>query len=97
MATQDDATIARNIGLPVRPFLYTLDQIATLLVLEEPSLLRSIHFEGRTPGARHITKMVARNIAPTGESPEWRIAEREFVRWLRVKGFRFYERGWATI
>ena len=83
------------VGLPVRPFLYTLDQIATLLEITEQGVHRHVHFEGVAPGARPRDRMVARNLAPAGERPDWRVAERELLRWMRVKGFRFYERGWA--
>ena len=86
---------AEAIGLPIRPFLYTLDQIGTMLVLTEAQVHKDVHFEGRAPGARPRDKMVARNIAGPNDPPEWRVAERELLRWLRVKGFRFYERGWG--
>lgn len=87
---------AEGIGLPVRPFLYTLDQIATLLEIQQVALEQQhIHFEGRSVGARPKDKMVARNVAAVGERPDWRIVERELMRWMRRKGFRFYERAWA--
>lgn len=86
------------IGLPQRPFLYTFDQIATLLGLDDEQAVHPhVHFEGRSVGARPVKKMLARNIAPEGERPDWRVAERELVRWFRTKGFRFYERGWVVI
>ncbi len=88
---------ADAVGLPQRPFLYTLDQIATLLAVDEAALRASVHFEGRSVGARPVKKMLARNIAPEGRRPDWRVAERELIRWLRTKGFRFYERGWVLI
>lgn len=86
---------AEGVGLPIRPFLYTLDQIATMLAMTEVRLRDHVHFEGRAPGARPPDKMVARNIAQVDQPPEWRVAERELLRWLRRRGFRFYERGWA--
>lgn len=81
-------------GLPFRPFLYTVDQIAVLLNLDERTILREyLYFEGRSIGTRSKQLMVARNISPPTKDPEWRIAERELVRWMRFKGFRYYERG----
>lgn len=84
------------VGLPPKPFLYTLDQIAFLLDLSEQQVKRSyIHYEGRSVGVCPRTHMVARNIAPPGERLEWRVAERELIKWMRFKGFRYYERGYA--
>lgn len=83
-----------RVGLPTRPFLYTLDQIATLIHVAEAQVKASyVYFEGRSTGTRRKDLMVARNIAPDGEKVEWRVAERELVRWLKVKGFRYYEMG----
>jgi hypothetical protein len=82
------------VGLPYRPFLYTVDQIAVLLDLDPKTVLANyLYFEGRSIGSRHKDLMVARNIAPRDQKPEWRVAERELVRWMRFKGFRYYERG----
>lgn len=87
---------ARKVGLPPRPFLYTIDQIATILNLTEFEVNRRyLYFEGRTVGAKTRDQMVARNIAPANSAPEWRIAELELVRWMRRKGFRYYDRGSA--
>lgn len=55
-----------------------------------------VYFEGRSIGSRANNLMMARNIAPAGEKPDWRVAEREFIRWMRVKGFRYYERSSFT-
>ena len=82
-----------KIGLPARPFLWTPDQIATVLMVETNVVLAGyLFFEGRSTGSRHKSLMVAVNIAPADAPPEWRITEREFTRWMRFKGFRFYER-----
>ena len=85
-----------EVGLPVRVFLYTLDQIATILQVEEKDLRKYVHFQDRSVGARPLDMMQARNIAPAGEKPEWRVADRELERWLSRRGFRIYVRGWAT-
>lgn len=83
-----------RMGLPVRPFLYTLDQLATLLSMSQGNLMNQyIYFEGRTTGVRSVHLIAARNIAKPGEKAEWRVAERELIRWLKTKGFRVYEFG----
>lgn len=88
---------AGKIGMPTRVFLFTMDQIGVMLDLEELELRkRYVYFEGRSIGSRRRDLMIARNIAPPDSKPEWRIAEREFVRWLKFKGFRHYERGAVT-
>lgn len=82
------------VGLPPRPFLYTLDQISVLLDLKENTLnQRYVYFEGRSIGTRRKDLLAARNIAPDTDKPDWRVAERELVRWMKVKGFKYYERG----
>lgn len=86
-----------RVGLPVRPFLFTLDQIATLLNVELKNLKSTkIFFEGRSTGATSVHLMIARNIAAPNETPDWRVAERELVRWMKLKRFRVYEVGVVT-
>jgi hypothetical protein len=84
------------VGLPSRPFTFTLDQVATLLSLTVETLSRNgyVHFEGRSRSVRTDRNMIARNIAPDDQTPEWRIAEAELVRWMKVLGFRFHETSW---
>lgn len=83
------------VGMPLRAFLFTTDQIATMLSVSEQDVKKTyLFYQGRQPGARPRSKMLARNIAPEGEKPEWRVAERELLRWMKVKGFRIYDRGW---
>lgn len=87
-----------SVGLPVRAFLFTIDQISTMTNVDENTVKRHyLHFEGRALGPRPPAKMIARNIAPEGEKPDWRVAEREFLRWLRRQGFRVYDRGWPIL
>lgn len=82
-----------KIGLPPRVFLYTIDQLGVMLDLSEKTIRGSyLYFEGRSVGARRKDLMIARNIAPATEKPDWRVAEREFIRWMKVKGFRHYDR-----
>lgn len=86
-----------KVGLPIRPFLYTLDQISMLLDVSISTLLSSyIHAEGRTIGVPKKHTMIARNIAPPAANPEWRVAEQELVRWFKVKGFRYYDRSFMA-
>jgi hypothetical protein len=83
-----------SVGLPARPFLFTLDQVAVLLDMDEKALKdRLVYFQDRSIGIQHRGLLVARNIAQPDHAPDWRVAERELVRWMKFKGFRYYERG----
>ena len=83
-----------KVGLPIRPFLYTLDQIAGVINVKLDTLAKNyVYYEGRSTGGRYSALLVARNIAPDDMTPEWRVSDREFIRWMRVKGFKYYERG----
>ena len=85
---------APKIGIPVRVFLFTVDQLSVMLDIDENSLRQThLYFEGRSIGSKKKSLMVARNIAGENEKPDWRVTEREFVRWMKMKGFRYYERG----
>lgn len=85
-----------SVGLPPRPFLYTIDQIAQIISVVPSTVSRSyLFYEGRNTGSRPRDRMLARNIAPDSiKTPEWRVAEGELVRWMKVKNFRYHERGW---
>lgn len=75
-------------GLPPRPFLYTLDQIADLLGVAPADLNRYLYRQGIDVGIIHRGRLLARNIAPSdGGPPTWRVDEVELVRWLRNIGF----------
>lgn len=83
-----------SVGLPARVFLYTIDQISVMLDLSEKVIKDSyLFYEGRTVGTKRRDLILARNIAPDNEKPEWRVTERELIRWMKVKGFRYYDRG----
>ena len=83
----------RAVGLPPRPFLYTVDQLSVMLDLSEAVIMRQyLYFEGRSIGRKLTTLMLAVNISAPDEKPEWRVTEREFIRWMKTKGFRHYER-----
>ena len=82
--------LAKDIDLPPRIFLYTLEQIAVCIGLPPETLRRKyVYFHGRTSGDRRANLLVARNIAGPESKPEWRVAENELVRWMRRKGFVF--------
>lgn len=85
------------VGLPPRPFLYTVDQLSTILSLTENQIHNVyLYHRGRDVGVKNRHQMEAINIAPPDERPDWRVAEQELVRWMRLKGFKFYDRGTRT-
>lgn len=87
---------AGKIGLPPRIFMFTVDQIGTMLELTDRYVKETLLFyDRREPGLTPKTKMRAINIAPEGEKPEWRVTEREFIRYLRSRGLKFYDRGFG--
>ena len=85
-----------RVGLPPRPFFYTVDQIGTMLELDPEYIMkRMLHFEGRSVGVCPKDKMLAVNLAPDGEKPEWRIPESRFLGYLRSRKVKFYSRGFV--
>lgn len=95
MDKKTDEKRREEVGLPSRPFLYTLDQVATLLAIDEDALAQNyVYFDGRSLGAQMPYHLLAHNLARPDTKPEWRITERELVRWLRRKKIRVYERTW---
>lgn len=89
---------ATSVGLPPRVFMYTIDQLSVLTQITEQQL-HALHLfhEGRDVGVRKPHQMVTRNIAPPDERPDWRVVEKEFVRWMKLKGFKYYDRGYVTV
>jgi hypothetical protein len=87
---------AESVGLPVRDFLYTVDQIATLLEVGETQVYDNyLHYDGRSVGPRPKGKMIARDVSSDDDpKPEWRVTEREFIRWMKFKGYRYHTRGY---
>jgi hypothetical protein len=83
------------LGLPVREFMYTIDQIAYLLSLDEDYVKRHlIFYTGRSVGVCSRDKMQAVDVSPDSASKaEWRVAERFLKRWMRFKGWKIYDRG----
>lgn len=85
--------MAEKVGLPPRPFLYTLDQVATIIALPIARLRETyVYYVGLDAGPRRLDQLVARNIAPEGERPEWRVEEHELIRWMKRRGFLAYIR-----
>jgi hypothetical protein len=84
------STDRESVNLPARPFLYTLDQVGTILNITEDSLKngRYLFYSARSPGVQNKDEILAINIAPATQIPDWRVEERELVRWLKRKGFR---------
>lgn len=87
---------ADRVGLPPKPFLYTIDQLSALLDLDEDYIKQNLlHYAGRSTGSLPKSKMYAVNIAAEGEKPEWRVPERRLISWMRFRGIRYYERGYV--
>jgi imidazolonepropionase-like amidohydrolase len=86
----------KETGIPLRVFLYTLDQISVMVEIPVATLEKSyIYFEGRTIATFRPEKMRARNISAREDIPEWRVADKEVIRWLKNRGFKVIERGWV--
>ena len=86
-----------NLGLPFRPVLFSLDQIATMLAASLPQVQKKyIFYEGRSTGVAPKNLMTAHNLANEGQMPDWRVSEVELIRWLRFKGFRIYDRAYTV-
>jgi hypothetical protein len=84
----------RRVGLPPRPFLYSIDQIAWIVNVKIETVMdRYIFYAGRSIGTRPPGMMTARDISPRPDDiPVWRVGETELIRWMQHKGFKFYER-----
>ena len=87
---------ADRLGLPPRVFLYTLDQIAFILEVDLARLKRAyVFYEGRSTGLPGRDKIPARNIAPKGETPDWRVSEPALIHWMKLKGYKLLARGYV--
>lgn len=94
-------------------FLYTLDQVATILGVTTLKQLRDyVHFRdvGKSQTRKRLPKddeaeppagyrMVAIRLRPSKyhQRPEWRVPERELIRYLRSKGLTVYRRSMDTL
>lgn len=80
-----------RLSLPPKFFMYTIDQVATMFEVDVTAVKANyLYYERRSVGSKPGDRMLARNIAPAGEKPEWRISEQEVIRYLRKRGFRIY-------
>lgn len=83
-----------KLGLPVRPFFYTFEQLSQLMSVDQRNLERfMVHYKGRSVGAPPRDKLAATNLSPEGEMPQWRVEEKDLIRWMRFKGINFANRG----
>lgn len=82
------APSAASVELPRHPFLYTLDQIAILVAWSPGKLHARTFYIGRTLGMKSRDMLEAFNLAAVAEKPDWRVSEQEFVRWLRIHGYK---------
>lgn len=80
----------KAVNLPPRFFLYDLPQIADMLGITPTQLSENyIYFDRRDYGRKHPDLIMARNLAPQGaDYADWRVVDRELIRWMRRKGFR---------
>ena len=82
---------AEQIPLPLKTFMYTIDQISVMLDMTEQMLRRKVLFYvGREMQKQDPMKMRAINISGIDEKAEWRVSEEELVRWCRKRKVRFY-------
>lgn len=82
-----------NVQLPIRQFMYTIDQIAHMLNCQESTLYNSyLWYTGRDHGLPG-TKLKAVNIAPLedGVKADWRVTEEDFFFWLKQRHITFHE------
>ena len=77
-------------GLPFRPFLYHLDQVQDLLLINDLNPL--IYWDRRSTGIPYPYLIKAVNIMPPSEKPQWRVEEVELLRWMRYQGFQIFHR-----
>lgn len=83
----------KEVIIPVRPILFTLDQVRGLLAVGEKDLNAILFYAGRSPGVNTKARITARNIARPKDTPDWRVAEGELIRWLKYKKFKIRHRG----
>jgi len=89
-----------RLGLPVRPFFYTIDQVAAILDIDIVKINQYVafqgiagsnHTEGRKAASRR-RKMMAVTIQPSViQEPEWRVPESELLSYMEERGLRFVE------
>ena len=86
----------RVINLPVRPFLYSMPQVAGILSITIHHLQMNIaYYDGRSIHRQTPHDMKFINIAKEDKRPVWRVAEQELIRWMKIKGFCVHDASWA--
>lgn len=79
----------QSVGLPPVIFLFTTDQLASMLNISETHLMNTyLYYAGRSSGIKASHQMDAVNIAPADERPDWRVNVSEFVRWCKRRGIK---------
>ena len=86
-----------KVGLPSLVFMFTIDQIASMLNISEDTVSGVyLYYQGRSTGMKKKHHMVAINIAPEdNEKAVWRVSLEEFRLWLRKMGVR--QADWSRI
>ncbi len=82
----------QTVTIPSHPFFYTLDQVAILLSYSLPKLKARCYWVGRTLDRKSLDQLEAVNVAPPKERADWRVDERELLRWLARMGYRVERR-----
>lgn len=81
-----------DIRLPMRPFFYTIDQVATLTGLTLNQVNRLLFRHGADSGIPPRERLYAINLAPADAPIEWRVEEKELLRWLKHRGIAVLHR-----
>jgi hypothetical protein len=77
------------IGLPPIIFMFTIDQIASMLNIDERTVMTTyLYYVGRSTGRKATHQMDTINIAPEERDPEWRVPTKEFLRWCTRRGIK---------
>ncbi len=77
--------------LPVKVFMFEFHQVANMLDVDLATFKKTmVYYKGRTRRRSDRHDLIAKNIARPEEPPVWRIDEPELIRWLKVKGIKFY-------
>ena len=88
-----DDIFKSDIDFPWREFMFTLDQIAFLLDIEQDYLINNYLY---LPGGRSTGSPTGRirctNIARPDQEPNWRVSETAFRFWCKQKGIKIRER-----
>jgi len=78
-------------GIPKRPFLWYMDQIYSMLGINEKFVAKHAFREGLDFGKPDTRQLRLINIAPTFDEPEWRVDDRELRRFCRRHRIPVYD------